>query len=297
MPVHISSKYCLLICFFAIIFFSSCSDDPKNKIIFQALDESLVRASRDMMRSSETIDLSFQERLLDPATSVIYGRVYPKVQMIQNLTTEMKKYIEDLKANLQNGKTLDKDKANDLYSRLVKYKTDLLKIDPKITAAFDSVLIITTKSFDSNEKKDFAKTFFSHISTEGAMSLLSMFYYNVVNIENRMVLFCHNQPSGPHHEEWFWPLIAQSSTYVQAGEKIEITAGIGYLSNRFDPEIIISGIKIPLNESRLAVHKFSASRKPGKHFVPVEITYMDQDGGQQTISKTIEYTVAKGLDR
>lgn len=248
-----------------------------------------------MMRSSEMIDLSFKERLLDPATNVVYARLYPKAEQIQKLTTEMKKYIEDLKRNLENEKTLDNDKVNDLYSRLVKYKTDLLNSEPKITAAFDSVLIITTKSFDSsqNNEKDFANTFFSNMSTEAQMSILSMFHYNIVSIENKMILFWFNQPSGDRYCEWSNLIASQSSSYVQAGEKIEVTAGIGYFSDSFKSEVIINGKKIPLTESQLAIHSFSASRKPGKHFIPVEITYMDQDGKQQIVSKTLEYTVAK----
>lgn len=281
-------------CFVVLLF--SCSDrSNSNQVIFQALDESLVASSGDMMRSSEMICASFKEKLTDPIFVTKAEIWYPKAVLVQKHATEMRKYIEGLKVNLQKGKTLDAIQASELYDRLVKYKTDLLKIDPKITTAFDSVLIITTRSFDSdqNTQKNFAKTFFSDISPEATMSVLSMFQYNVVTIENRMIRFCYEQPSQPRYHEWVNAIVGQNGSYVRAGEKIEITAGVGSFNSKFEPVIVINGKEIQLNETGIAVTSFSASRKPGQHFVPVEITYTDQDGKQQTIAKTVEYTVAK----
>jgi hypothetical protein len=43
--------------------------------------------------------------------------------------------------------------------------------------------------------------------------------------------------------------------------------------------------------------EFKASSKAGKHFVPVRISYFDEEWKQQTVEKLVEYTVAEELQK
>jgi hypothetical protein len=93
---------------------------------------------------------------------------------------------------------------------------------------------------------------------------------------------------------WLWPFVNQNMSYLKAGDKIEITPGVGSFSRAAQPKIVINGKKIELNDMAVAITKIKVSDKPGKHFIPVQITYTDQGGRQQTISKDVEYMVVAG---
>ena len=74
---------------------------------------------------------------------------------------------------------------------------------------------------------------------------------------------------------------------------MEIMAGVGAFSKAAKPEIAFGGNTIPIDESGVAIYKFKASGTPGKYKVSVKITYIDQEGKEQMLSKDVEYTVAK----
>lgn len=92
-------------------------------------------------------------------------------------------------------------------------------------------------------------------------------------------------------------IVGQSSSYVKAGEKIEITAGIGSFSTQERPVITINRNNVSLRETGAAVYSFKASNKPGKHFVPVKIEFTNQDGQKMTQEFNVKYTVAKPCDQ
>jgi hypothetical protein len=85
--------------------------------------------------------------------------------------------------------------------------------------------------------------------------------------------------------------VTQSSSYVKAGEKIEINAGIGYLSTTLQPKITINQKLFQLNENGVAVYKFKTPLKAGKYYMSVKIEYTEQDGAKGLMEKNIEYTV------
>ena len=77
-----------------------------------------------------------------------------------------------------------------------------------------------------------------------------------------------------------------SSSYVNAGEEIEITSGIGAFSKAAQPIILINGKNVSSDADGAAHYKFKASDKPGKHVVPVEINFTDQEGKNKPLQKT-----------
>ena len=89
-------------------------------------------------------------------------------------------------------------------------------------------------------------------------------------------------------EERFWPIIVQSSTIVQAGEDLEITAGIGSFTRAAKPEVKINRLNVPIDWTGVTTFKIKAPIKPGKHFIPVELSYTDQEEKKQTIPKIVE---------
>jgi len=79
---------------------------------------------------------------------------------------------------------------------------------------------------------------------------------------------------------------------VQAGERIEIFAGVGEFRSDMKCEIFIYGKQVNIKDNAVAHYRLKAASTPGKYFVPVKINYTDQNGARQSIQKRIEYTVA-----
>ena len=178
----------------------------------------------------------------------------------------------------------------------MNYKKDILLVDPKITDEFQKSVKVFTRAIDSitTNQKDLFQNYFDNVSPISALAMLNKMQNNVWVIEEKIIAFCYEQSSrliiGPCIIDW--PIIGLSSTIVQSGERIEITAGVGSFYSDMDPEVFIYGKRVALKDNALAVYKLKAETKPGKYYVPVKINYTDQDGRQQTVQREIEYTVA-----
>ena len=309
----------LLVCtVFLQLFFSSCADKIKTDIIaFRALDEGLANSNRTIEKSSQTLYAYLEQKTTEPATAEKARVWYPKAQLIQKLSKDIYSYIEGLRAELKKEADLQtndgiesfkesdknavmrlfdkKGKGDELYQRLKNYKKDVLATDPQIAKEFGETFILTTKSFDSSEDKhpDLWRTFFDDNPTVAALAILSKFQNNIRINENRMTMFCYDKCSGEVVKyDTYSAIITQNSSYVKANEEIEITSGIGAFSKAAQPVITINGKTVSIDEGGAAHYKFKTSDKPGKHIVPVEISFTDQEGKKQTITKSVEYTVA-----
>jgi gliding motility-associated protein GldM len=303
---------------FLAIFFSACSNKPDNNLIaFKALDESIINSTKIINRSSESIYMALENKLMDSRTNFQAKIWQPKAMRIQQLSKDMYDYIDELKISLKKEAGLkinegqevfrendrnavnylfgSKGKAKELYERLKQYKRDILAIDSQMSDAFNNTVLLTTESFDtlSNKQQNPAKFFFNKISVIAALAILNKFQNNIKITENRMTSFCNENVSYGDYFTTYSPIITQSSSYVRSGEEIEIMAGIGAFSRKNLPEILINRINAPLAEDGAAHYKFKASNKPGKYSVPVKISYTDADGNKQWVEKNIEYTVAQ----
>jgi gliding motility-associated protein GldM len=299
----------------AIAFLFSCTNNSKNNLtVFKALDESLVRSNYLLGISCENTCRVMEDKLNDPSTNYRATVWYAKAMQIQKLSRGVINYIEDLKMELKKEAGLTEEgifkegdlnivnrffsknaKGEEFFTRLQKYKKDVLAIDDLIMNEFEKTTTLTTKEFDvSKGGKTFTETFLNEVTTIEGLTMLSKFQNNIRVIESRTILFCREQiPSSERFYEYYNGIVSQNSSCVKTGEEIEITAGIGAFSSFPKPEIIIGGRKIPIDETGAAISKFKAIGKPGKHFVPVQISYTDQDGNKRTMTKTVEYTIAK----
>jgi gliding motility-associated protein GldM len=77
------------------------------------------------------------------------------------------------------------------------------------------------------------------------------------------------------------------------GDEMEITAGVGAFSKAAQPTVSIEGQNVPLDIDGAAHRKINAATSLGKHTINVTVSFTDQEGKQQTITKPIEYTVGQ----
>jgi hypothetical protein len=283
-------------------------------VAFKALDESLISSNRTIQDATEGYR-NLEEKLSSPRTKEKAEVWDPRATTIRELSKEVLIYIDGLRSDLKaeaglevvNGvgsyKIADKNAvtkifikkkfAEDLYKHLKEYQSNVLAVDSGLLKEFVKPLVLTTSSFDADPTRSFGKTFFEDMTTVGALAMLSKFQNNVRIIENKTIEFCGNQMTSIRdYYTVYLGFAAINSSYVKAGEKLEITAGVGAFTNTAAPHIIINGKDSPLEPDGAAHFRFKAPDKPGQHNVHVEIIYIDEDGQKKAIIKEVPYTVA-----
>lgn len=283
----------------AILFFSACSGKSNNnKEVIKALQESIESSNASINANSSDILHSLDEKSRDYTTQERAGKWLPKAQRIQKISEEIFSHIEGLKKSNE----VNTETANELFARVMKYEEDIFATDSLIKYEFAKNIILISKSFDNTEQTgdDFYKTFFRNSTLLSISAMLTKLQNSIKLIENKTISYCHNQigqTDGDGFFDSFSAIAALSSSYVKAGERIEITAGMGSFSTQARPVITVNHKNVPLMENGLAVYSFKASNKPGKHFVSLRIDFYDQEGNKQYVRKQLEYTVAKPCDQ
>lgn len=311
-----------IFCLFAFILFA-CSGKKDNSLVtFNSLNEGLVNSNNIITTENELIYYSFMSKLEDPASHDKAILWQPKIMVVRKISADMIAYIEIVKHDLkvaaglkiQDGpEVFDEDNstvvpelfetngnAKKLYENLKNYKDTLLRIDSEISREFNNLIIITTRSFDSSHEKNknFTQSFFNNISVEAALSTLIKFQNNIKINENRIIFFINSKITDDRIIwDLFLPLTTQSSSYVKEGQEIEITAGVGSFITRPGTVISIDEKTQKIEPSGVAIYKFKAAGKEGKHYTTVKIEYIDQWGKKDSVTKRLEYTVSVNKEK
>ena len=259
------------------------------------MEESLSNSNNSINASSENVLHALDNKRMEPATSYKAGIWYQKAEQIVNLSKACNDYIETLKKE----SVLSADESAMLFNKIKKYESDILNVDNSIKETFINYTYLTRPADSLTiSEKGFYNKFFKNTSNVSAKAFLTKLQNNVKRMENRILTFCYEQaPNSSLICTFYFPLIAQNSSVVKRGEAVEITAGIGYLERFPNSKIVINGLLIPMSEYNTAQYKLKAPNKPGKYFIPIKISYTDQDGRDQIIEKNVEYTVAKECDQ
>ncbi len=285
---------------------------------FKTVNRSLENTNKTVDHSTGTIMKSLLDKLSDPTTAAKAQIWYPKAQQTQNLTKPVFEYIQTLKDRIidesggdhkdPNSKyrednletptriMVEKGQGRKLYDMLAKYKNDLLAIDPTIKTEFENSLPIDlTKPASRNKAgKTWEGAYFHMVPSVAALTILSKFQMDVKTSENRVVQFCHNKVGEVVVRYDTYAAFAETnSSYVMPGDEMDITAGVGAFSKAALPTVTIEGQNVPLDVDGAAHRKINAATSLGKHAVNVSVSFTDQEGKLQTVSKPIEYTVGQ----
>ena len=286
---------------------------------FKTVERSLTTTNNTINQSTSTIMASLQEKMTQSESAAKAQYWYPKAQQAQALTKELNTYIDGLKAQIMkeagfdpatNGDSTFKEdnqdvatrimveqgKGKELYARLEKYKKDMAAIDGSLAAEVSTYLKqidLSTPPTKNKGNDSWESVYFRMVPTVAATTMLSKFQNDIKTAENRTVALYHEQVGKVVvRYDNFTAIVGQSSNYIMPGQEIEIMAGVGAFSKAAAPQITIAGRGAALGEDGAAHMKLPGGGL-GKHSVPVVISFRDQDGKQQTINKTIEYTVGQ----
>jgi gliding motility-associated protein GldM len=285
---------------------------------FKTVNRSLENTNVTVNHSTETIMKSLLDKLSDPTTAAKAQIWYPRAQQAQTLTKPIFDYIKGLKERIidesggdhkdpntkfkeDNLETptrimVEKGQGKKLYDLLAKYKSDLLAIDPSIKAEFENSLPIDLTKPDSRNRagKTWEGAYFHMVPSVAALTILSKFQMDVKTSENRVAQFCHNKVGEVVVRYDTYAAFAETDkSYVMPGDEMEITAGVGAFSKAALPTVNIEGVTVPLDVDGAAHRKLNAATSLGKHALNVTVSFTDQEGKLQTVTKPIEYTVGQ----
>jgi len=267
----------LSICY--LFFLSSCSqkkDDKSNQA-----DQSLSLATRiiENYTTQEYDDL--KSKMFDPTTSERAKMWYPNAELIKNLTTETCLKVDSCfkfceEDNLEKSKSL-------LLKIIGKYKETVLQVNPEIAQSFKTEF---SSLVDSTSLNGFT-------TAKLNADFQNKIHNSISIIANRTISYCNlmTSPGCILRYEKFSVLIGQNSRHFKAGEKIEITAGVGSFSSASQPTINIDNETISINDLGYAEFRKVIKGDTGRHIIPLTISYYSPDGTKKTTQHEIEYYI------
>ncbi len=285
---------------------------------FKTVDSSLDKTNKTINASTDDVIKSFQDMLADDKTKVKAAEWYPKAQNAQQLSANMYSYIEGLRNRLLERADFNPAKKKDstykednqdiatkmmidqktgdtLKQKLDDYRKAMLAIDPKVAEEFSRTLQVNTDMPVTQNKsnKTWADAYFHMVPTVAALTMLRKFQNDVKTSENKVVTFLHQQVGKVViRYDNFEAIVGQNSKYLMPGQQLEITAGLGAFSKQKLPTVSIGGAVVGLNEKGMAIKQLDAGGL-GSHTIPVTVSFVDQDGVQQTRTIPVEYTVGQ----
>ena len=293
-----------------------------NEVInaFKVVDKSLITSNENISSSNETLYKSLEAKLNEPQSKEKASIWEPNAMKARKYSADMMNYIEGLKMDLKKAADLkmrwddkkkdsvedyrednldastrlfeNNGKGKELEELLLKYKQDMLNIDPTIKAQFEKTFPVNVIPPVSQEgkQKDFTQSFFHMTPTVAALTMLSKFQNNIKNAESQIVTYCHNQIGAVEvHMDQVGVLVGQNSNYLMPGQQLQITAGVGAYSSSATPSISINGSSVPVSGGQGTYS--TAVSGAGDHSVTVNVTFKDENNKIQTKTETVKYTV------
>lgn len=284
----------------AIIFSTlllSCRNDTKtDQEVIKAMEESLKKSNAALNRATYSVFNELQGKLYEAGSQERAKIWYLRADRIIMFSKIYYDYIDALKKEVP----LSQKKVNQLFSELKKYQMDIYEVDSLIRITFETSAYSFDSATVSSTESIFYQKYFDDRSNESQIAFLTQLQNRIKNFESRTVVYCNQQVGAIDGEGFFSSyafIVGQNYEVIKKGTNLVITAGVGFFSTKSKPEILINGNTLDINQSGYGSYKTKINKSPGKYFIPVKITYTDQDGKKQIVEKNVEYIVTKECDQ
>ncbi|AEW02415.1 hypothetical protein Niako_6190 [Niastella koreensis GR20-10] len=297
----------------------------ENREQLKAINRSLEYANRISQLESNLVYTNLREMQKDPGTAYHADIWEPKAEQVKLYADSIKGLLKIIKSDLI--KQSDSFKLE--YVPVVKGLHDTNEVGGKLlnllvafrdncfTVMFPGEATITrpyvtelnyflrvipllpgyTDSLTANQRSDYKNKWltesFSKSSSLMAMIMLNKIESDVLVTEKEFIHYCRAKIPTPCGYTKFEAFSALSSSYVKAGQSIEVAAGIGAFTFDRNPRVTIDGKEVELNGDAVAVYKFTVKGKPGKHTIPVTVEFKNFDGSKEVVSRNHEYIIAE----
>ncbi len=306
-----------------VLFFVTACKDRLNPEAISAINHSLNKANEIIIEDNEVVYRALDKKAKDPCTKAKMELWHRKALSVKALSDEVCQYIISLKEQLAVIKKDDeagvrvllRKEGDSLCNKLVRYNSVVVRaINPEElndNPFFKAHLIKDVESFKKNiasrsgirtdsliqypaDNEHWKEIYLNTSSLQLGMAVLNKIQHDVLVTENELITYMNNLV-GCHINSYdvFQAIAVLNSSYVKAGQPIEVTAGVGAFSAASKTNITINGSVVQLDDDGTATYKLATNQKPGKYRVPVRIEYTKQDGSTDVITKYLEYIIAE----
>ncbi|MFT3681325.1 MAG: hypothetical protein QM791_13695 [Ferruginibacter sp.] len=285
-------KYLLIT---SIFFFSCKNNDKNNTVALEKLNKSLERSANTINENNEIIYRSFEDKAKSPGTAEKAAVWQPRAIRVKEETKQFVDFLENFKSGIKSNREANISSAEiiQLAENIETYQNSILTISPEIKKEFDKKIWINNDDPAISEQA-FIRTYLINNDKNILISALSNFQNNARVIENLVVTYCHNQTgstgegcgygSGPRF------MITQNTLALKRGDILKIKAGIGTFSTPYSPAISINN-KTLKGEHDIFSYDLKITTSPGKYKIPVQMSYIREDGLKMLMKNEVEYTV------
>lgn len=174
-----------------------------------------------------------------------------------------------------------------LTEKLHSFRKSYLRID----SGFTKYLKPTEIEF--LDSSNIEKLIFT-LNSENTSTILLKLKNDVVSLQNTGLRYCARKFDYivDDFTEKFSVLLSQNSKIFRPGEELEITTGVGVVSQAAQPHFYIHGIEVMPEDNGLCIFRSKVSNEMGKHTLPVEVRFTEPDGSTYTKQFQVEYEVA-----
>lgn len=286
--MRVKYSFGLLLCvvvFSGMISCTGLSDADSER--FRILGESLEKSSKAQVISTGLILESLKEKMSDPITYEKARVLFPMAERIHISSTILRSEIKKLKSRTD----FEKADSDSLFIQFSRYRDTMLALDQGIKVNF-SDNFFPPGFFPSTADSFYSANFFK-MTSNIRITMLNNIDYVLTSTENRLIRYCSERPSGRTLIcEFPAAIVGQNKSQLTEGQELEIVAGVGMFKQLAGLEVKVNDKEIVVGEDGVFTYKRTVS-KTGSYSIPVSVSFIDQDGKQQTISKDVEYKVVK----
>ena len=290
----------------AMFAFSSCGSDSSIEQL-RAVNKSLENSNALIADNTERIRGQISSESRDH-TSGARRIVQSRADSIIKKSAGIVKFITSLKSglgDLEKDKDMvhkifeDDNKGIELYKMLSAYRGSVRNLFEEeereiVDRIFELSSINQFESYSDERSKMWVTLNFQDAGVLPAKVFLSTLQNDILLTENRLIDHIHSS-TAMIVEDWisYSAIVVLDKGQVRPGDEMEIYAGLGKFDTHRKPDIVFNGAKVTAAEDGVATYKFKARKEPGGHAVTVEIRFVDNNGGNRTITKEVRYNVVK----
>lgn len=306
---------CLVLC---CLF--SCRESIDLEAI-KGVNKSLEAANAALLEYNQEIERELHDKVLARRTGERASLWQSRAFRLGVLSKEVTAYIDHIKKGLSSGskdpvqsvQSFRDNAGKALYDTLLGYSTRTQAVFDSSASADDAYLShLTMKEMallvrefamrigvsDSTvAKKIDAATWIKNVFPDNrhllVQAMLNKLKNDVLVTENELLAYCDRQSAlvwGEHFS--IQPVVSMDRSYVKAGQRIEVRAGVGEFILSNQPMVTIDGWPVPVSDGA-GIYRFVANQKPGKYKLPVTIEYTQFDGSRSEMETQVNYTVSK----
>jgi hypothetical protein len=267
----------------------SCNESSEKEAN-PALKESLVRTAQWGKVQNGVIMAAMDDKLADPFTHQLAERYMPSMKKALAIGREL-----DERLALFQKVSWNEARRSELYKEIRLAEEKLIAVDSLVGENFSRIDLLSGTLIPKTAAGNAAPS--EGISAGSKSLLLEQVSMNKEVVLNQILALLFK-----HTHQLFrdcsidMPIIVQNSERLLPGELLVINAGVGKFNSRAYPRVRIGKKKAALGADGLAEGKLRAPLNPGNYSVPVEVTFDDQEGKEQTVTKMLHYKVISCKD-